>query len=66
MPTAVLLGAEREWKVNKGQLKLEEVRHYGYVVDLSSLKVCFCFCKVDCFISCTYVRCAVIVFLLSC
>ena len=41
-PTAVLLGTEREWRMRKGQLKLEEVQHHGYVIDvLSSLMVCF-------------------------
>jgi len=38
-PTPVLLGTEREWRMRKGQLKLE-VQHHGYVIEvLSSLMV---------------------------
>ena len=34
------MGEERKWKLNNGQLKLEEVKYYGYVIDFfSSLKV---------------------------
>lgn len=36
----MVLGTEREWRMKNGQLKLQEVNHYGYVIDfLSSLKV---------------------------
>ena len=54
-------------EVNKGQLKLEEVRHYSYVVDLlSSLKVCFCFCKVGCFCLFLVLMCGVLLLSFSC
>ena len=36
----VLLGTERKWRNVQGHQKLEEVKHYGYVIDfLSSIKV---------------------------
>ena len=40
VPSPVLLGSIREWKVHKGNQKLEEVKHYGYTIDfLSSIRV---------------------------
>ena len=33
-PTSVLIGKEWDWINQRGELKLVEVKHYGYTIDL--------------------------------
>lgn len=36
------MGTDREWKLKSGQMKLEEIEHYGYAIDFfSSIQVKF-------------------------